>query len=58
MNEADEKLVNYSKHISTPFINGESLQDVEKRMKDFIEMLKEKYSGKNVAIIDLVHILC
>lgn len=50
-NQAEEKLVNYSEHISTPFPNGESLQDVEKRMKDFVEMLKNNYSGKRVAIM-------
>ena len=51
LNQADQNLVNYSKHILTPFPNGESLQDVEKRIKDFIGMLKKNYPGKNIAIM-------
>jgi alpha-ribazole phosphatase/probable phosphoglycerate mutase len=51
LNQAGKELVNYSEHISKPFSNGESLQDVEKRVKDFIEMLKKDYPGKSVAIM-------
>ncbi len=51
LNQADEKLVDYSKHISEPFPNGESLLDVEKRIKSFIEMLKTDYSNSSIAIM-------
>ena len=37
-------------HISKPFPNGESYKDVEKRIKSFLEDLKN-YAGKNVAIV-------
>lgn len=46
-----KKLVVYEEHITTPFPNGESLKDVEKRMADFIKELKEKYKGKTIAIV-------
>ncbi len=50
-NQADEKNVNYKKHISLPFPNGESLKDVEKRIKDFLDFLKDNYNNKHIAII-------
>ncbi|MCL5010959.1 MAG: histidine phosphatase family protein [Patescibacteria group bacterium] len=31
--------------------NGESYQDVEKRMADFLEFLKKNYAGKHVALL-------
>lgn len=46
-----KKLVVYEDHIDIPFPNGESLKDVEKRMRDFTKFLKENYEGKNVAIV-------
>lgn len=45
------KLVNYETHIETAFPNGESLKDVEKRIRDFIHFLKENYDGKTIAIV-------
>lgn len=47
----DVILVVYEEHISEPFPNGESLKDVEKRIKSFIEFLKENYQGKTVGIV-------
>jgi len=47
----DKKLVIYEEHIYNPFPNGESLKDVEKRIIDFINEIKEKYSGKTIAIV-------
>lgn len=47
----DKKLVVYEEHIDIPFPNGESLKDVEKRMKEFIDFLKEKYDNKKVGIV-------
>lgn len=33
------------------FPNGESYHDVEKRVRDFLKMLKEKYDEKHIAIV-------
>ena len=47
----DKKLVVYEEHIDNPFPDGEALKDVEKRMKDFTDFLKENYDGKTVGIV-------
>ena len=47
----DKSLVVYEEHIEKPFSNGESLRDVEKRIKDFIHFLKENYEGKKIGIV-------
>lgn len=47
----DSSLVVYSDHITEPFPNGESMKDVEKRVKSFLEFLKQNYDGKKVAIV-------
>ena len=47
----DKSLVVYEDHIENPFPNGESLRDVEKRIKDFIHFLKENYEGKTIGIV-------
>ena len=47
----DKSLVVYEEHIEKPFPNGESLRDVEKRIKDFIHFLKENYDGKTIGIV-------
>ena len=47
----DKSLVIYEEHIYKPFPNGESLKDVEKRIEDFIEFLKENYEGKLIGIV-------
>ncbi|MBI2020296.1 histidine phosphatase family protein [Candidatus Daviesbacteria bacterium] len=41
------------KHITKPFPNGESYKDCLKRIKDFLDELRQKYHGrgKNVLII-------
>ena len=44
-------LVIYEKYIDNPFPNGECLKDVEKRIADFIEYVKQEYSGKTIAIV-------
>ena len=46
-----KKLVVYEEHIDKPFPNGESLKDVEKRIAEFIEFLKQNYKGKKIAIV-------
>lgn len=47
----DKKLVVYEEHINNPFPNGESLKDVEKRIAEFLEYLKENYNGKTIGIV-------
>jgi broad specificity phosphatase PhoE len=42
---------NMENYVDTPFPNGESYKDVEKRMADFLEFLKENYDNKHVAIV-------
>jgi broad specificity phosphatase PhoE len=44
-------LVIYENHIDIPFPNGESLKDVEKRIKSFIDFLQEEYKDKSIAIV-------
>lgn len=46
-----KSLVVYENHIQEPFPNGESLKDVEKRMREFVNYLKENYDGKTIGII-------
>lgn len=47
----DNFLVDYSQHIYTPFPNGESLKDVEVRLKNFIEYLKQNFNNKKIALV-------
>ncbi len=37
--------------LEKPFPNGESYEDVKKRIADFLEFLKNNYDGKHVAIV-------
>lgn len=46
-----KSLVIYEEHINDKFPNGESLIDVEKRMREFVEYLKDNYDGKTVGIV-------
>jgi len=46
-----KSLVIYEEHIENPFPNGESLKDVEKRMREFVKYLKQNYLGKTVGIV-------
>ena len=46
-----KSLVVYEEHINEKFPNGECLKDVEKRMRDFIDSLKQNYSGKVIGIV-------
>jgi broad specificity phosphatase PhoE len=39
------------KHITKRLPNGESYEDVKKRIESFLKFLKEKYDGKRVAIV-------
>ena len=42
----------YEEHIDVPFPNGESLLDVEKRIRNFVEYLKENFDNKTIGIVD------
>ena len=37
--------------IAEPFLEGESMEDVKKRIADFCNFLRVNYDGKNVAIV-------
>lgn len=50
-NGTAEENVDYEKYIDTPFPNGESLKDVEKRIKSFLNFLKKNYNNKQIAIL-------
>ena len=51
LNGKDNKLVKDEEHIDIKFPNGESLIDVEKRIKSFCNFLLENYNEKKVAIV-------
>lgn len=51
LNGADSSLVKYEEHIINPFPNGESLKDVEERLKKFCGYLLENYNGKTIALV-------
>lgn len=38
-------------YIDAPFPNGERLKDVEKRLADFLNFLREDYGGKHIAVM-------
>lgn len=50
---SEEVDVEKSKHLTKPFPDGESYEECLKRMKEFLDDLKQKYNGrqKNVLII-------
>ncbi len=46
-----KSLVVYEEHIYNPFPNGESLSDVENRIRNFISFLKENYDNTTIGIV-------
>ncbi len=40
-----------TEYVDSPFPNGESYRDVEKRLASFVEMLKQDYQDKHIAIV-------
>jgi broad specificity phosphatase PhoE len=46
-----KSLVIYSDHILEQFPNGESLIDVENRVRDLVTEIKTKYPGKTIGIV-------
>ena len=51
LNGQDTSLVVYEEHITNPFPNGESLKDVEKRVRGFCKYLLDNFNGKTVVIV-------
>lgn len=51
LNGEDSSLIKYEEKIKTPFPNGESLIDVETRVREFCQYLLENYDGKTVALL-------
>lgn len=47
----DKKFVVYEEHVDVPFPNGESLKDVEVRIRKFLKDICEKYKGKTIGIM-------
>ena len=50
-NGKHKSFVVYEDHIDVPFTNGESLKDVEYRIKDLCKDLLEKYDGMKIAFM-------
>ena len=51
LNGLETSLVKYEEHIQEKFPNGESLIDVENRIRSFCEFLLQNYDGKHIAIV-------
>lgn len=51
LNGKPTEQVKYEDHIDEPFPNGESLKQVETRVRDFCNYLLENYDGKHIAIV-------
>lgn len=43
------------KHITEPFSNGESYEDCLKRMKDFLNRLRQIYNGRDINVLMIGH---
>lgn len=51
LNGDDSSKVKYEEHIKEKFPQGESLMDVERRMRSLCNELLEKYDGKTIAFV-------
>lgn len=51
LNGKATSIVKDEDHIEESFPNGESLKDVEKRVKSFCDHLLENYDGKTIALV-------
>ncbi len=51
LNGKPSDLVRYEDHIELPFPNGESLKEVEGRVRNFCKYLLDNYDGKHIAIV-------
>lgn len=50
-NGTEHKNINYIDHINEPFLKGESLKDVENRIRNLINEIKVKYPNKRIALV-------
>ena len=50
-NGTNHKNIQYKDHIKEPFSNGESLVDVEKRIRDLVDEIKTKYHDMRIALV-------
>lgn len=48
---SEESKYDIAQYVEMPFPGGESYKDVEKRIVNFLEFLKQNYDGKSVAIV-------
>ena len=46
-----KSLVVYEEHINESFPNGESLKDVENRIRNFVQYLKDNYDNQTIGIV-------
>ena len=51
LNGQDSSLVLDEEHIEIPFPNGESMKDVERRIRDFCKYLLDNYDNKTIALV-------
>ncbi len=51
LNGEDNSLVKYEEHINDAFPNGESMKDIENRLRDFCNCLVREYDGKHIALM-------
>ena len=51
LNGEDSSLVKDEEHIDNKFPNGESMKDVEERLRDFCDFLLKNYDGKTIALV-------
>ena len=51
LNGASSDFVQDEEHIDIPFPEGESMIDVENRIRDFCKYLLENFSGKTIAVV-------
>ena len=51
LNGKDSSLIKYENHINSKFPNGESLIDVEKRVRSFCNYLLKNYDGMKIALV-------
>lgn len=51
LNGADSSQIIYENHIDTKFSGGESLKDVEERVRSLCYELLQKYDGKTIAFV-------
>ena len=51
LNGQTSSLVLDEEHIEIPFPNGESMKDVERRLRDFCRYLLDNYDNKTIALV-------